>query len=153
MAYFTRPGLASAGAYQVSGTPFLTGATIPSGTQFLTIEFPGVTKAITVFSKNANRIWPTSSLSGTTELLVFFGKVPTVAYPYPQITNNHYVTLRQEEDKYTFNVKCTQIHIAKFNKDAVGAFEIVAEITSIDKFDMFIDGVREAILSGSGVDY
>ncbi len=150
---FTRPGLASAAAYQVSGTPYLTGCVIPSGTQHITISFPCVTKSITVFNKNGNRIWPTSSFSGSTELFVFFGKTPTGSYPYPQISNNHYVCLRQEENSYTFNDKCTQIHIGKFNKDAVGAFQIAAELTSIDKFDMYVDYVPDALLTGSGVDY
>lgn len=151
----SRPGLASAAAYQVSGTPFITGVVIPAGTQHVKVEFPCVTKSITIIVNDANKNWPTGSASGSTDLNVFFGQDPTGSYPYPQIFQNHYITIpsgsSENQNGFTFDVKCERVFISKFNKDAVGSFQLIAELTSIDRYDLWKDGVGGARLSGSGI--
>ncbi len=152
MSYPSRPGLNSAGAYQVSGAPYVTGTVIPAGTQHVKIEFPAITKSVTVISKNGNRIWPTSSFSGSAEIGVFFGKEPSGSYPYPQIYNNHYITIPAENDGLTLDVKCSQIFIFKFDVNAIAGVQILAELTSIDKFDLYRDGIRDALYTSGTVD-
>jgi len=149
----SRPGIATSGAYQVSGTPYITASVILSGTQCVKIEFPCVTKSITVVCKDANKVWPTSSYSGSAELFVFFGPdTITGSFPYPQITKNHYLTIPSAEDGVTLDIKCSQVFIGRFNSNLNAAYQIFAELTSIPAFDLYQDGVREAGLSsGAGI--
>lgn len=147
------PGIASAPAYQVSGIPYITSSVILSGTQCVKIDFPRITKSFTVINKNANKVWPTSSYSGSQELFVFFG-VDTItgSFPYPQITKNHYITIPNAEDGVTFDVKCSQIFIGRFVTSTNAAFQVLAELTSIPVFDLSVNGVRDAGLSsGAGI--
>lgn len=53
--YYTgqRVGLGHVPSYEVAGAPFVTGSTLGAGGE-ITIEFPAVTKSITLFSATAN---------------------------------------------------------------------------------------------------
>lgn len=141
----SRPGISSAPAYQVSGTPFITGGVVTGAQVYKKIEFPSVTKSLTIIAKDASKIWPTGSSTGTGSIHVFFGPEPSGSFPWPQLLKNHYITIPESEKGFTFDIKCTQVFIGTFSGNTSG-FQIVAELTSIDKFDLYVDGVRDAAL-------
>ncbi len=123
---YYRQGLGHVGSYQVSGTPWLTGsATIDSGIQ-AQVEFPRVAKSVTVINKTAVdlRISFTDKDKGNTH------------------QGLHYITLTENRDSITFNVKCKENYINSQGNG--GAFEVFEELTSIETQDMFE-------LTGSGI--
>ena len=138
-----RSGLGSSAAYQVSGYPWITGSTIPAGTGYTKISFPSVTKSFTVINKDAGSIY-NSGLTGAAVLYVFFGPDPTTSFPYRQISANHFIEIPQTDDGFTFDVKCSHCFIAKSNTAHTGAFQLIAELTSIEFSEM-------PRLTGSGV--
>ena len=151
-----RPGLGNAAAYQVSGWPFLTGAIISASVGFVKVTLPGVAKAVTVFNKDVNDIWP-YNLTGSTTLLVFFGKDLTSSYPGPQTIYNHCISI-PPSGSFTFPVKCSQFFVGKKSAAHFGAFQALAEITNVDTVDMYSPGLaassgtRDSILTGTGID-
>ena len=151
-----RPGLGNASAFQVSGWPFLTGAIISASVGFVKVVLPGVAKSVTVVNRDANDIWP-YNLTGSTTLLVFFGKDLTSSYPGPQTIYNHCISI-PASGSFTFDVKCSQFFVGKKNASMFGAFQAIAEITNVDTVDMYSVGLaassgsRDSILTGSGID-
>ena len=173
--YRQTSGLGHTPAYQVSGRPWMTGSAIaPSGT--FTVEFPSVTKNFTVVNTRHSGGETEGSHAAqntyTGSLVVYFGPTPTLDtgdphgldfVPFwngtniPQINNNHYVFLDETNDAYTFETKCTKVHITCLGygdfaagvpsqKTLVsGSVRIIAELTGIDKDDMYA-------LEGSGID-
>ena len=138
-----RSGLGNSAAYQVSGYPWVTGSVIPAGTGYYKVVFPSVTKSFTVVNKDASSIY-NSGLNGSSSLYVFFGPEPVSAFPYPQIAKNHFVTIPQSEDGFTFNIKCKEFFISKIATAHTGAFQVMAELTSIEFSEM-------PALTGSGI--
>lgn len=138
-----RSGLGNSAAYQVSGYPWITGSVIPAGTGYYKVVFPCVTKSFVVVNKDSSQIYD-SGLNGSSSLYVFFGPEPTTAFPYQQISKNHFVTIPQSEDGFTFNVKCKEVFISKINTAHTGAFQVMAELTSIEFTEM-------PPLTGSGI--
>lgn len=127
--YATSPGLASVGSYQVSGKPFLTGSvSIAAGAEEV-INFPTVTKSITII----NRANP--------DLRIHFAP----AAGNPNLVNGvHYATLSEQRDSITMNVKASQIFITNIDGGQAGSYEIFAELTGISVSEMFN-------LTGSGI--
>ena len=124
--YIWSAGLGHVPAYQVAGQPFITGSlTIMSGVQEK-IEFPYVARSVTVINRtNVDlRVHFTDKDKGDT-------------------TNGlHYITLGDNKDSMTFNVKCKEIYVTSQGDN--GAYEVFAELTGIRTREMFE-------LTGSGI--
>lgn len=150
-----RPGIGNSAAFQVSGWPWITASHITASLAYKKIEFSSVTKELTVFNLDASQVWP-FTLTGSTELIVFFGRDLTGTYPPLQVTNQHYITVPISGSR-TFPVKCSQVFVAKKNgANGFGAFQILAELTNCDPVDLaFSSGstnIRDGQITGSGVD-
>tara|TARA_Y100000310_G_C20612342_1_gene778688 strand:- start:324 stop:731 length:408 start_codon:yes stop_codon:yes gene_type:complete len=113
-------GLNSAGAYQISGAPWLTGSDVEQSVATVDgvrVSFPTVTKSVTVINKDS-----------AVDLVVHFASRvnPNV------MTNRRYITLKGEDTSMTFAVKCRDIWISsKTSGTATGSFELIAELTPI----------------------
>jgi hypothetical protein len=136
---FATPGLGSAGAYQVSGFPFITGSVGPTHPANTTYEivFPAVTKSITFM--------PTTQV----------GVVPStfkVSFADPA-TNTRVVTRIHElnlpavatlaSQPLTLDVKCSRIWISEYGGNP-GGWQLYAALTSVNPAATFH-------LSGSGI--
>jgi hypothetical protein len=124
-----RPGIGHASSYMVSGTPWMTGsATIATTTQHK-ISFPRVAREVVIVNRAAPdlRVYFTDMASGTS---TFGGK--------------HYITLTEARDSITFRSKCKEVYIYNADGSTEGAYEIYAELTHIDKGEMYA-------LTGSGL--
>jgi len=126
--YNRSPGLSSAGSYQIAGTPFITGSTIASG-QEVEIEFPNVTRSITIINKDAS----------SDDIRVHFQSKDTAR----TIAGIHYITLDSLNSSLTMNIKCSSVYLSAPGSDAT--FEMYAELTGIGDRSMFP-------LTGSGID-
>ena len=124
----TRPGIGHVGSFQVSGYPFLTGSSIADGGE-AKIEFPRVAKSVTIINR-----------SSTAGLRVHFNPVSSGNV----YTGGHYISLPDDEDVVTFNIKCKEIYVSNPAGSGVGNYELFAEITSIGSGEM-------PALTGSGL--
>ena len=126
-------GLRNVGSYQVAGSPFITGSdNINNGVEDK-IEFPKVTKSITVHSLSS---------SDGTGIDVHFNSL--AAGVGNVSSGNHFKRLSGDEI-FTFNVKCKEIYISN---PATGAqplkYRVIAELTNIPTSSMYV-------LTGSGL--
>tara|TARA_R110000824_G_scaffold112153_15_gene261225 strand:- start:1575 stop:2141 length:567 start_codon:yes stop_codon:yes gene_type:complete len=165
---YARPGISNVGSYQVSGKPYLTGSLLlPSGTAGATtttypslvgqtyhirkIEFPSVTKSFTIVNTNyfTGSKGTDSDANGLNNgvLQVFFGTedASVSGSDTPQVDKGHHVTLRNNGDSITFDVKTQQVYIANLDTSNTGAFQVIAELTHIPREEMYN-------LTGSGID-
>ena len=95
-------GLNHVGAYQVSGTPYLSGSNMPGDTTTsLRFEFPTVTKKIT-FKSNYNH-----------PMRIHFAPYQPGDFGYTNgaVTNNNYFLLLAGATE-TFHVKCKEVFIS-----------------------------------------
>jgi hypothetical protein len=123
---YNKAGISHVGSYQVSGRPFITGsADIDNNVQHK-IEFPAVTKSIKITSRS------------DVDLRIHFNDKADGGV----FTGLHYVTLVDNKDSVTLNVRCKEIYITSTNNN--GAYELYAELTSIPSTEMFV-------LTGSGL--
>tara|TARA_R100000734_G_C3319048_1_gene114142 strand:+ start:5358 stop:5783 length:426 start_codon:yes stop_codon:yes gene_type:complete len=126
--YNRSPGITSVGSYQVAGKPFLTGSVVANLAE-VQIDFPNVTKSITVINKDA---------SGNDAIRVHF-------VPQAQATPNfNFITLDAKNSSVTLNVKATSIYISNDSGNSSN-FELFAELTGIGPGAMFA-------LTGPGID-
>ena len=128
--YDKSPGLGHVGAFQVSGTPWLTGSVnIDNGTEDA-IKFPRVTKEI--------RVWN----HGPADLRVHFASIsPGVGNVS---ANHHYITLVKTSGSITLPIKCKNLYISNTSGVNNGRYDVYAELTSIDRGRMYA-------LTGSGI--
>ena len=129
-------GIGSVGSYQVSGVPWITGSiTLAAGATDKHI-FPSVTKQITIINTDA------LEATGDVELRVHFNPVQQ---PSPDvITGRHFIPLWADQMSIDMNVKCKEIYITNSDGSLVGSYCLIAELTGIDKNEMFS-------LTGSGL--
>ena len=124
-------GVSSVGQYQMSGRPFMTGGQVigtgPNNGEVM-VDFPNVTKSLTVVNR------------GDTTLMVHFDTRANANV----ITNHHYMSLPNQDDSYGFDIRSTRVYISQLESSGVGLYELHAELTSIDSFEMHS-------LSGSGI--
>lgn len=125
--YKPKPGLMSAGSYQVSGKPYLTGSTI-AGPEEVFISFPSVTKSFTIINKSAE------------ELYIHFDSRTNANV----ISQHHYVSLPNQNDSFVFDVRCKQVYLSLSNQLNTGSYEMFAELTGIEPSNMHP-------LTGSGI--
>ena len=122
------PGISSVGSYQIAGTPWMTGSlNIPAGQEDV-IYFPGVTKSITVINRAAPDLRVYFAHSGSGNVM----------------DGVHYVSLTEQRDSVTMNIKTNIMYIANMDGSAAGHYEVFAEITGIQAEQMFA-------LTGSGI--
>jgi hypothetical protein len=116
------PGLNSAGAYQVSGAPFLTGSDVEQSAvtvDGIKVSFPTVTKSVTII-KNAT--------PDDIDLVVHFASRVNANV----MTNRRYITLSGSGASMTFAVKCRELWVSsKTAGTNTGSFELLAELTPI----------------------
>ena len=134
-------GLWNAGAYIQAGHPYVTGSSdIDSGVEDR-IQFPQVARSVTVINRSAvdlrvHFVSNTANTGYVAEGAAKAGGNPNV------IDNLHYITLTEDRDSITMNVKCRELYIT--SQGANGAFEVFAELTGVPAYDMYV-------LTGSGV--
>ena len=128
-------GIGNVGSYQVAGTPFITGSTTLALGAEAKIEFPAVTKRITVFASGS-----------ASNIRVHFASKDEG--DGGAITGEHFVELNNatggpvETESFTFNVKCKELYIT--SRKAGSGFKVYAELTRIPPKQMYQ-------LSGSGI--
>ena len=136
-----RAGLGHVGSYQVSGIPWITGSTDIDNGQEHKISFPYVAKSVTIINKSA------------VDLRIHFNSTSSDGGAQV-ITGLHFITLTEDRDSISFNVKCKEIYISNGSGDANGSYEVVAELTSIETTNMYaltgsglttLDGTQEII--------
>lgn len=135
---FSTPGLGSAGAYQVSGYPYVTGSGTThtlAGSAIKEIIFPSVTKSITLMSYDS---------SGGASLVLAFAdptnpRVTSVghALDFPKHTGASYAT------PLTLDVKCSRVWIQNLGA-APSEWSLYASLTSVNPAPVYH-------LTGSGI--
>jgi len=131
---FYSVGLNHVGAYQVSGTPFITGSSLP-GTidNSVRIEFPKVTKKI-IFKSNFNH-----------PMRVHFAPWNTGEFGYTGGAEpDNYIELDQGHT-IDIDVKCKEVFLSCGTNSGTSGidFEIYAELTNIPASRMFsLDGLE-----------
>ena len=123
-----RSGIGHTAPYLVGGIPFLTGSGTITGTDEMKIEFPFVTKKITVVNRAAADLRIHFHTGAETGLRV--------------IHDHQYITLDSKEDSAEFNVRVKEMFITPVATS--GEWEVFAELTSIQTSEMFT-------LTGSGI--
>jgi len=130
--YDRGPGISSVGSYQIAGTPFMTGSTIASGDNEVRIDFPNVTRSITIINTDALG----------TDIRVHFASKDTGS----TITGKHFITLNADQTSVTLNVKCKSIWLSNGGTPPGDAdFQLFAEMTGINEGAMWT-------LTGAGID-
>lgn len=132
---FYSVGLNHVGAYQVSGTPFITGSveTLVTTHDDLRFQFPNVTKSIT-FKNNDN----------SQSVNVHFApwSAGDYGYTYGASTNSNYIEI-DGGHQVTLQVKCKEVFISSTTNNQTLNFEIITELTNIPSARMFsLDGVE-----------
>ena len=139
--YRYRQGLGNSAAYQVSGHPYITGSLSVDNNKQIQVVFPQVAKSVTVINR------------ADVELYVYFvnaashvsendGEVSGLTENV--LSGHHYISLDNKKDSITFDTKCKEIFIANKSGGDGGAFQVLAELTSISTNDMYA-------LTGSGI--
>lgn len=129
---FYSVGLSHVGAYQVSGTPYITGSSLPAvNTESLRFEFPNVTKRIIIKTDCNHGIrvhWAPYTAS--------FG------YSQGAQANNNFIII-DSDHSVEFDVKCKEVFISAVNNgDSAHSVQVYAELTNIPASRMFdLDGI------------
>jgi hypothetical protein len=138
--YKYRQGLGASAAYQVSGHPYITGSLSVDNNKQIQVVFPQVAKSVTVINR------------ADVELYVYFtdGTLHTsvngdgTSHTENVLNGHHYISLDNKKDSITFDTKCKEIYIANKSGGDGGAFQVLAELTSISINEMYE-------LTGSGL--
>jgi len=126
---YYKAGLQNVGSYQVAGVPWVTGSNLLTDEDRL--QFPSVTKRVTVINRDP----------ATTDIRVHFNATGSGNV----ITGNHFITVGQSGaglKSIDLNVKCKEIYLSV--SSSAGAYEVVAELTTIGNDMMYV-------LTGSGL--
>ena len=126
--YKFSPGPYSSGAYQISGRPFLTGSTIAGGAEVL-VQFPTVTKAITVINTGAQPLRIHFDTKGSNSSVI--SEKHFIDLPKPATGNGL--------NRIKLDVRCSKIYLSSTSGTT---FQLAAELTLI----------KDALaLTGSGI--
>jgi hypothetical protein len=154
-----KPGIGNSAAYQVSGWPYITSSYLSASVGYYRVQYPSVAKSVTIKNVDALSLYP-YNLTGSTPILVFFGRIPTGSWPAPQVMYRHCISI-PVSGSFTFNVKHSQVFIAKQNINAFGAFECIAELTNCDIDELYgndvvaglSSSIRDGVLTGTSIDF
>jgi len=127
-------GLHNVGSYQVAGWPWITGSAITNGQEHH-IKFPMVTKELTVVLSGTLA----SEITPGEDIKIHFTSTGSSG---PAVSENHYITLGDQQDSITLNVKCKEVFISAYGANL--GYECIALLTNVPTGSMFI-------LTGSGV--
>jgi len=106
------PGIRSTGAYLIGARPFMIKAELDGGKVYK-VEFPYVTRAITVISQDA----------ASDDLRVAFAN-------HTNAWDHHSITLANNRDSITMNVRTSTLYLQAVSNDVT--VEIFAEMTDIN---------------------
>jgi len=122
-------GLHNVGSYQVSAVPYITGSATLAANSEHKLEFPNVTRSVTVVNHSSETI-----------------RIHFVSKDEGNVMGGyHYVELDSDEDSYTFNVKCNVIYVSTPSGNSGAAeYRVIAELTNIARHRMYA-------LTGSGI--
>ena len=111
------PGIGQVGAYQLAAKPYITGASDLANGNEDRIQFPTVTRSITVINHSSIKI-----------------RVAFAAQSNANVHNNfHFIELDSDEDSITMNVRADEIYISRDDATAGNAeYRVYAELTSIE---------------------
>jgi hypothetical protein len=110
---FAKPGLNAVGQYQLSGIPYATASVVVSNAAVTEIEFPTVTKFVTVVNEHSG---------SSAKLRVGFSELGVT-------TNNHYFILDNGES-YTGEFRVASIFIAGDSTPSTAS--VIAGLTMIE---------------------
>jgi len=126
-------GLRNVGSYQAAGWPWVTGsANLDTGKVHM-IEFPMVTRAVTVINPNDSDEIRVHFQSGSSTAVTVDGEdgAQTSATGDDVILHKHYITIPESNGSMTFNVKVKRIYISNLSGVDDLKYEVFAELTSI----------------------
>ena len=125
-------GLYNVGSYQVSGTPYITGSAALTAGREDRIEFPNVTRTITIMNHK---------LTSDQPIRVHFNATGSGNV----IGGMHFIELDSDEDSFTISVKCREMYVsAPTGNSADVGYRVIAELTNIPAERMYA-------LTGSGL--
>ena len=111
-------GINNVGSYMVSGRPWVRAySSISSGTQ-TKVEWPKVTKTITVINM------------ADVAIRIFFADPDTGNANSSSGNGPHYIELDTDEDSFTMNIRVKELWI--LSTDNSSAFTVYAELTNIE---------------------
>ena len=110
---FAKPGLNSVGQYQLSGIPYATASVVVTNTAVTEIEFPTITKFVTVVNEHSG---------SSAKLRVGFSELGVS-------TNNHYFILDNGES-YTGEFRVASIYLS--GDTAASTASVIAGLTMIE---------------------
>jgi len=149
--YKYQQGLGSVGAYQVSGTPYITGSIVQNGDgsgagQLFKISFPKVSRTIKVVNTGSAPlrihfadITTSPALHNEHNYMI----IPSDLNHYGSGAANNYISGSAKNNPFEIDVKCKEVYISSLNSGQSG-FQLLAELTSIPSTEMIP-------LSGSGI--
>ena len=126
-------GLRNVGAYQAAGWPWVTGSAALGAGKVHMIEFPMVTRAVTVINPNgADEDIRVHFQSGSATAVTQVGEdgEQTSAAADDVILKKHFITIPGDDGSMTFNVKVRKIYISNGGASAL-SYEVFAELTGI----------------------
>jgi hypothetical protein len=126
--YKYRAGIGNVGSYQSSGSPFVTGSIPFAAGQVMEIDFPRVTKQITITT--------TDSSAGSPHLYFYFHEDASDLNKFP-------VGGGKAMSSLTIDVKCTKLFLSS-SASGIDHAHIYASLTAIEPKEMFP-------LTGSGI--
>tara|TARA_E500000318_G_C3568576_1_gene216784 strand:+ start:1525 stop:1980 length:456 start_codon:yes stop_codon:yes gene_type:complete len=146
--YKNRVGLRNVGSYQVSGTPFVTGSSNLDDEKVHMVEFPYVSKSVTVINTNSNsgediRVHFQSG-SSTAVTVAGDAGAQTTSESGDVLGKFHFITVPSGFASVTFDVKCTKLYISQNTNVANLGYQVFAELTQIPTSSMYS-------LTGSGI--
>ena len=131
--YYT-VGIHNVGSYQVSGKPWITGSRGMRGLQEQKVEFPYITKSITVIATTIPSNGQMRIHFASTSSACLGGASPCAASNALVWAEEHYVPLCATSASFTFDTKCKEIYISTLEGDAATNtydYTVVAELTHI----------------------
>jgi len=140
-------GLRSVGAYQVSGAPFITGSTGLGQNKCHMVEFPFVTKSVTITNTTSNAGYNIRLHfnSGSTAITIPGDKgEQNINDEDDIIAKKHFVTVPAGFGSVTMDVKCKRLYISQNANNSDFSYEVFAELTGIPTSSMYH-------LTGSGI--
>ena len=144
-------GLRNVGSYQVSGHPFITGSANLDDGKVHMVEFPYISKSITVVNNNSTSGYDIrvhfQSGSGAGSPVTAPGEhgAQDIANAQSDVIEKfHFITVPAGNASVTLDVKCSKFYISQKTGNANLSYEVFAELTGISTNSMYH-------LTGSGV--